>query len=60
MHPVQKSMWVWLCQRAMVSYAPFVQKMGDPTLLLPDGWLASHVLKMPQATLGRDGMLGLK
>lgn len=49
-----------LWYRAMVAYAPFRHKMGYPTLLLPDGWLAAHVLIMPQATLGSEGMLGLK
>lgn len=51
-------MWLW--HRAMVAYAPFSHKMGYPTLLLPDGWLAAHVLMMPHAPLRREGMLGLK
>lgn len=49
-----------LHHRAIVAYAPFLHKMGYPTLLLPDGWLAAHVLIKPHATLGRNGIHGLK
>lgn len=57
---MQKRICVCLCYRAMVAYFPFRHKMGYPTLLLPEGWLAAQVLIIPQATLGREGMLLLK